>query len=332
MCGIVGFYSRKRENNDLIESMVDKIAHRGPNDRGCWSENKITMGHSRLAIIDLTKAGKQPMISASGRYIISYNGEVYNFRDIKSDLVRLNYPFCSETDTEVLLAAIQVWGIEKALAMISGMYAFAVWDRKEQVLSLVRDRVGEKPLYYGFNEGSFIFSSELSPIKHFCKNLIIDKTSLNLFFRYGYIPCPYSIYKDIHKLQPGHFVQFSTRHLENSQFPTPKIYWNPDDHNQREDNFNLDRSIDKLDELITDSVSRQMVSDVPLGAFLSGGIDSSLVSAIMQRLSSRPINTFSIGFDIKDLDEAPYARDVAKQYRIKPFGDVYKWKDVFRCY
>ncbi len=310
MCGIVGFYKRDKEvSNGLIEKMVDKIGHRGPDNRGYLSEQNITLGHSRLAIIDLSNAGKQPMISNSGRYVLTCNSEIYNFRDIRKECIRLAYNFSSKGDTEVLLAAIQIWGLEKTLTLIRGMYAFAVWDRKEQVLSLVRDRMGEKPLYYGFNKGDFVFSSELAPIKYFCNNLEINQNSLSLFFRYRYIPYPYSIYNGIYKLGPSQVVSLSSKHLTNGEIPPQKKYWQIDYHKT---NISLKEGICQLEDMIKDSIKEQIISDVPVGTFLSGGIDSSLVSAIMQQLYSHPINTFSIGFDDDNFNEAPFAKAVAK--------------------
>ena len=313
MCGVIGFYSERISSRDsLVDEMLESIGHRGPDGSGQWNYKNLVFGHNRLSIIDLSSEGDQPMTSADGRYCLSYNGEIYNFQDIRKQLVSFHYPFQGKSDSEVLLAAFQIWGLEKTLDRINGMYAFALWDQEKQTLSLVRDRMGEKPLYYGFNNGDFVFASELKPIRRFCRNLDINRDALCLFFRHNYIPSPHSIYQNIYKLRPGHFIQFTLDQIKNGECPPSKAYWRLDEHIKKPLPMDETEASCQLENRIRDSVQRQMVSDVPIGAFLSGGIDSSLVSAMMQSLSQQPIHTFSIGFDVDDLNEAPFAKEVAR--------------------
>ncbi|NEQ64726.1 MAG: asparagine synthase (glutamine-hydrolyzing) [Symploca sp. SIO2D2] len=318
MCGIIGFWDKSQrlstdQMGQTIKRMSSTLGHRGPDDQGSWLEPEvgIALGHRRLAIVDLSPEGHQPMTSANGRYVIVFNGEIYNFRELRRQLEQLGHGFCSYSDTEVMLAAFSQWGLKEAVQRFVGMFAFALWDRQERVLHLGRDRLGEKPLYYGWLGQTFLFASELKALKpHPHWQGEIDRNSLTLFLRHNYIPAPYSIYRGIAKLPPG------TTLTVNSADSTPISYWsaktvaewgvaNPYSGNATE-------AREQLDSLLRDAIRQQMVADVPLGAFLSGGIDSSTVVALMQAQSSQPIKTFSIGFDEPEYNEAPYAKAVAQ--------------------
>ena len=315
MCGITGLWQIESMDDILIQRMTDRLQHRGPDDSGEWHDPEagIYLGHRRLAILDLSPAGHQPMVSACGRYVIVYNGEVYNFRELKKELVRLGYKFRGGSDTEVILAAIIQWGLTKAINRFVGMFAFALWDRKEGVLSLARDRLGIKPLYYGITGKGFAFSSELSPltmVPGFKKK--IDRRALALYLRHNYVPAPLSIYEGIKKLLPGHIltVREFGRQTETIQ------YWSALDIVRAgiENPFDGDKweAVEELHILLKKATNCRMIADVPLGAFLSGGIDSSTVVALMQSQSSRPIKTFSIGNVIDSYDEAKYANKIAQ--------------------
>jgi asparagine synthase (glutamine-hydrolysing) len=321
MCGLTGFWDRsarkkKAELCCTVEHMACTLALRGPDDSGEWAEERsgIALGFRRLAIVDLSPAGHQPMVSASERYAIAFNGEVYNFKALREELTQQGAApvFRGHSDTEVMLAAIEAWGLEAAVKKFVGMFAFALWDRLEQTLHLVRDRVGIKPLYYGWAGDTFLFGSELKALKaHPAFRPEIDRDALTLLLRHNYIPSPYSIYKGIHKLPPGTILT-----LSGSREAEPVAYWS-----LREaagagiaDPWigTDDEAIKQLDTLLREAVGLRMVADVPLGAFLSGGIDSSAVVALMQAQSSRPVKTFSIGFHENGYDEAPHAAKVAK--------------------
>lgn len=301
-------------------NMTIAIGHRGPDDSDIWVDPDagIALGHRRLSIVDLSQEAHQPMFSAGGRYVIAFNGEVYNYKEIRKELDDLNAApmWRGHSDTEVMIAAISHWGLDAAVGRFVGMFAFALWDRKERTLHLVRDRLGEKPMYYGWIENTFLFGSEL---KALCAYPTwrgeIDRNALTLFLRYNYIPAPYSIYKGIHKVLPGSIV--TIRANSTSVDPiTPRQYWSalkvaeagvaaPFACNERE-------ACAHLDSLLRRSVGLEMVADVPLGAFLSGGVDSSVIVALMQAQSNRAVKTFTIGFTEKDYDEADYAREVAR--------------------
>ena len=286
---------------------------------GRWydAEKGIGLGHSRLSIIDLSPEGHQPMSSFSGRYMMVYNGEIYNFRKIRRELDGMNVPWRGHSDTEVLLAAIDVWGLEAAVRRSNGMFAFALWDRKERILWLCRDRLGIKPLYYARTNKGVVFGSELKAIKaHPDVSTEIDRDALALYFRHNCIPAPYTIYKNTWKLRPGHILRISKDDLRaGRELPQPHCYWDARVIAELGQNNNFqgttDEAIERLDNLLRDSVKKRMVSDVPLGAFLSGGIDSSTVVALMQAQSSRPVKTFSIGSDDTGYNEAVYAKEVA---------------------
>lgn len=298
--------------------MADQLKHRGPDDSGVWqdAEAGITLGHTRLSIQDVTTHGHQPMVSPSERYILSYNGEIYNFLDLQRELQQAGSAFRGHSDTEVLLAAIESWGVEKALTRLVGMFAFGVWDRRERTLTLARDRMGEKPLYYGWQGKSFLFASELKALTaHPDWEGEIDRDALTLYMRYHYIPAPHSIYKGIFKLSPGTLLQISADSFS-AQSPQPKAYWQLKEVAEQGAGNILDMSdteaVNALDQLLRNSIRGQLISDVPLGAFLSGGIDSSTVVALMQAESTRPVKTFTIGFHEGEFNEAEQAKAVAR--------------------
>jgi len=324
MCGIAGFVNPSRglcgpELEELAFNMVATLRHRGPDDQGVWADpsSGVGLAHRRLAIQDLSAEGHQPMHSADGRYVLIFNGEIYNFYEIKSDLERAGHIFRGHSDTEVMLAAFCEYGIDLALERFVGMFAFALWDRQEDALYLARDRAGEKPLYYGWNRGIFLFGSELKALcafPHFRAD--VDSQSLALYMRYSYIPAPHSIYQNIFKLPPGCILKVDRAHFERLQTPEPRQYWSlwstVEDGLTQPFEGDVLAATDRLAELLHESVAMQMVADVPIGAFLSGGIDSSVIVALMQAQSRRPIKTFSIGFEDAEYDEAPFARAVAK--------------------
>ena len=325
MCGISGFYSRSSSTFDnVVVKMNLAISHRGPDSNGTWSDKDsgIVLGHQRLSIIDLSLAGHQPMRSSSDRFILTYNGEVYNHLEIRKQIENenSNIKWRGNSDTETLIEAIDLWGVEIALQKIDGMFAFAVWDQKTRSLTLARDRIGEKPLYYGWQgKGEnkvFLFGSELKALKvHPEFNREISRDAIALQLRHLCIPAPYSIYKDIYKLLPGHYLQLSENDLKKNLLPNSKSYWSLTEKAIYGNNNRLnleEKDIQKeLEKFLLTSVKKQMISDVPIGVFLSGGIDSSTVAALMQSQSDNPIKTFTIGFDENDYNEAIYAKQIA---------------------
>lgn len=321
MCGFAGFASdRKNWGADdmygVVNRMSEALIHRGPDDHGSWIDNEagVALGFRRLSIIDLSPAGHQPMLSDSGRFAIVFNGEVYNFEAIRRELLaaRLAPPFRGHSDTEVILAAIEAWGLQEAVKRFIGMFAIALWDRRSRELHLVRDRLGVKPLYYGWTGGSFVFGSELKALRrHPAFNPEVDRRSLASLVRYNFIPAPYTIYRDIRKLTPGCILTVGPGRSSAEE----KAYWSVEEAVECgvSDPWKASytEAVDELDRLLRDSIRLRMVADVPLGVFLSGGIDSTVVTALMQDQSSRPIRTFSIGFHEEGYDEAKNAAAVA---------------------
>jgi asparagine synthase (glutamine-hydrolysing) len=303
----------------ILRAMTAELTHRGPDDAGTWidAEAGVALGHRRLSILDLSPHGAQPMQSACGRYVISYNGEIYNFDRLRAELegaVAVLPAWRGHSDTEVMLAAISHWGLEKAVERLVGMFAFALWDRRERTLFLVRDRLGEKPLYYGWLGGTLVFASELKALKrHPSWRGDIDRDALALLLRHNYIPAPHSIYKHIRKLPPGTWLRITPGAAAGAL--EPHIYWSAREVAERGTRGQLSLSrteaVQHLDPLLRESVKQQMVADVPLGAFLSGGIDSSTVVALMQAQSTSRVKTFTIGFREAGYDEAPHAQAVA---------------------
>jgi asparagine synthase (glutamine-hydrolysing) len=294
--------------------MAAELVHRGPDDAGAHAEpeSDLAFGFRRLAIVDLTEAGHQPMVSASGRSVIVFNGEIYNAEDLRRDLAARGIRFRGHSDTEVLLEACEAWGINATLPRLIGMFAFAVFDRTTRRLSLARDRFGKKPLYLAQHGGAVLFGSELRALRaHPLFEAVQDDRALSAFLRYGWVPAPLSIYKDVEQLPPGGLAAIGTD-------GTVRVerWWRPDVIAAAAKANPLEGSdgelLDRLDDVLKDSVRRRMVADVPLGAFLSGGIDSSLIVALMQELGGGQTKTFSIGFEEAAFDEAPHARAVAR--------------------
>ena len=316
MCGITGFVRFGGQASALAtvaRSMADTLSHRGPDDSGVWvdAEAGIALAHRRLSILDLSPAGHQPMVSACGRFVIVFNGEIYNHRDLRDRLTEIAWR--GHSDTETLLATIVACGVEEALCRCAGMFAFALWDRQTRSLMLARDRLGEKPLYYGWRGGVFLFGSELKALRaHPSFSAEIDRDVLALFLRHNYVPAPYSIYRGIFKLPPGTYLTLAATDPANI-LPTPTSYWRALDATRTVVRDDLDdvAAVDELDAHLRRSIADQMLADVPLGAFLSGGVDSSTVVALMQAQSARPVRTFTIGFHDKGYNEAEHAHTVA---------------------
>jgi asparagine synthase (glutamine-hydrolysing) len=330
MCGIAGLLDQNI-SREMLESkgkaMLQTLVHRGPDAGEHWSSetHNLLLAHRRLAIQDLSDSGSQPMHSASQRYCVVFNGEIYNFREIASDLNQHGHQFIGHSDTEVLLAAIEEWGLQAAVQKFIGMFAFALWDKRDAILHLCRDRLGEKPLYYGWQNKVFYFASELKAIEVCTETKqTINHEGLSNFLRYGYVPAPISIYQGLYKLPPGTILSlpvdvlvsqsgFSPVAGEANAYPRP--YWSVlDSANKGLANplKNENEAINELDQLLRTTIKRQLIADVKVGTFLSGGIDSSLVSAIAQHESSEKIKTYTIGFSEKEYDESAYAEKIAK--------------------
>ena len=322
MCGIAGLLDHHGRLDgaklaSIAQRMAHAMVHRGPDDSGCWVDERcgVAFGHQRLSIVDLSPAGRQPMKSADGRFVMTYNGEIYNATALRTELEQAGLApvWRGHSDTEVLLAAIAAWGVGSALQRCVGMFAFALWDAKTRSLTLARDRAGEKPLYYAESRGVLLFGSELKALQ--ASGLFaptIDRGSLALFMRHGYVPGPRTIYADVHKLRPGALATWQA----GRDSAVIEDYWRPLDvalqgqasarpWDERE-------AEERLEHLLRQSIRGQLVADVPVGAFLSGGIDSSAVVALMQRESSRPVRTFSIGFAEDAYNEAHHAKEVAR--------------------
>ena len=319
MCGITGLLDRRSRLAEgplaaVARAMNDTLAHRGPDGDGIWTDPiaGIALGHRRLAIVDLSPTGVQPMHSADGRWVVTYNGEIFNFGDLRTDLARAGVQFRGTSDTEVMLEGFARWGVRETLVRLVGMFAIALWDRKERTLWLMRDRLGVKPLYYACDGARLVFGSELKALRAapgFAPS--IDRDALVAYFRHANVPGAATIYRESRKLLPGTLLVWR----EGSE-PSTEIYWSARtaaEHGRSHWNAPVDRdgAIETLDTLLRDAVGRRMVADVPLGAFLSGGIDSSTVVALMQAQSSRPVRTFTIGYDRTDYDEARHAAAVA---------------------
>lgn len=315
MCGFAGFLTTAGLDSfeATLSRMADAIRHRGPDDSGLWADRATGIGlaHRRLSIVDLSPAGHQPMVSFTGRYMVVFNGEIYNHLALRKNLPPAA-AWRGHSDTETLLAGFEVWGVIATIRRAIGMFAIAVWDRESQTLTLVRDRIGEKPLYYGWQGATFLFGSELKALRahpDFCSD--VDRDALCLFMRHNYIPAPYSIYQNIFKLPPGCSLTVSLRERE----PKISAYWSLAQVAEAgvvtPFEGNAEQSVDELEALLKDAVGQQMMADVPLGAFLSGGIDSSTVVALMQAQSSRPVKTFTIGFNEEGYNEAVHAKAVA---------------------
>lgn len=313
MCGILGYSVLKNYNSfrGSVPAMAARIMHRGPDHQDYWfSPNSRTgLGHCRLSIIDLSPQGHQPMVSHSGRYVLVYNGEVYNFRDLKETFLKQGFSFHGHSDTEVVLQCIEAYGLTEATLHLNGMFAFACYDTVDDRLHLVRDRFGEKPLYYYHKAGVFLFASELHSFKGAPVTLEVNRDALSLYFKYGYIPAPYTIYENVYKLEPGHHMVVQDAKIIHS----PKPYWTLNPYDSQKASLDTDEAaLERVSFLLKKSVKNRMISDVSLGAFLSGGIDSSLIVALMQEQSTQRVKTFTIGFDASGFDEARHAEAIAK--------------------
>jgi asparagine synthase (glutamine-hydrolysing) len=320
MCGFAGYIDARGGTEEVaLEAVAGRMAqvlrHRGPDDQGVWADPKagVAFGHRRLSILDLSTAGHQPMFSPTGRFVIVYNGEIYNCEQLRQALLRENpnLRFRGRSDTEVMLAAFERWGVESSLERMNGMFAFALWDQQDRILFLARDRFGEKPLYYGWAGHNFLFGSELKALRaHWAFDADINRDAIAAYLRFNCIPAPYSVYHNIYKLPPASLLQYSAGEFK------IKAYWSLRACVLRAISKPFSGSVedacDELDRLLRDAVKLRMHADVPLGAFLSGGIDSSLLVALMQAQATRPVRTFSIGFYDPAYDEAQDARAIAQ--------------------
>ncbi len=309
MCGIVGFCSKKSAEpwSENLEAAVATLRLRGPDDNGTWLKGGVGLGHTRLSILDLSEHGHQPMLSRTGRYVMVFNGEVYNFRDIRNELSGLGHIFRGSGDSEVIIAAYEEWGLS-ATSRFIGMFAIALWDQQEQKLILIRDRLGVKPLYYGWDGNTLWFGSELKALRAFkAWRPEINRDALSDFFRFGYINAPRSIYNNVYKLPPAYMLVWDL-----VAEPTVESYWSILDKLHTPLQGDEEELTAQLEALMVDAFKLRMVSDVPVGVFLSGGVDSSLVTAILQRHLGEQVHTFTIGFKEEKYNEAPHAQRVAE--------------------
>ena len=316
MCGLTGFLlskSLKSENSlyEYLTKMTNSLTHRGPDASGFWycTDSNIFLGHRRLSIIDLSSNGEQPMHSNNNRFVMVFNGEIYNYRELKLELMKnFDIKFKNNTDTQVLLESINAYGLDITLKKIEGMFAFALWDKTEKCLFLVRDRIGKKPLYWGRSNEGIIFGSEIKSIlKYDNLNKSLDQKSISAFLKFSYINSPNTIFKNISKVEPGHYIKFINNKLEKTQ------YWNLNHFIKKKKNIKTDSLIEsEVENLIEDATVKRLVSDVPLGIMLSGGIDSSLITALAQKNLKSKLKTFSVKFEEKEFDESGFAREIAK--------------------
>ena len=350
MCGIAGIFGplRKEDLEYSISKMSKTLLHRGPDDSGVWvdEENGIALGHQRLSILDLSSAGHQPMASPCGDFVVIFNGELYNNLQLRKKLNNSKYKqsWKGHSDTETLVSAFSQWGINKTLDQLIGMFAIAVWDVKTKELCIIRDRLGEKPLYYGWSNDVFLFGSELKALRSYKGfNNAISRNVLSLYMKYMYVPSPYSIFENIYKLDPGSILRIDcngrTKSLDkitssvfNCKGFSIKPWYSLSDvakKNQSDPIRNEHEAIGLFEKTLLDSIKSQMISDVPLGAFLSGGIDSSIIVALMSKISKGPIKTFTIGFEESAFNEAVYAKEVAKHLGTEHYELYVKESDAF---
>jgi len=302
MCGIAGFFGKG--NDVILKAMTETLRHRGPDDLGIYYQENVGFGHTRLSIIDLSQAGHQPMKNVEGTIYIIFNGEMYNFLELKKKIID-KYNFRSKTDTEVILCLYEEYG-EDCFSMLDGMFAIAIYDKRKNKILLARDRMGKKPLYWTVQDGTLIFGSELKALlKHPSFKKEIDFNSLNKYLTFEYVPTPHSIYNNVYKLEPGYFLEYDGKNIKK------KKYWDIEFGKEKFDFLNINKIVEELDERFDNAVKKRMVSDVPLGVFLSGGIDSSSIAYYAQKNSKNKIKTFSIGFKEESFDESSYARQVS---------------------
>lgn len=327
MCGLAGFFSDCSQGTEALQllAMLDKIKHRGPDDLGVWDNGKLYLGHTRLSIHDLSQAGHQPMKSECQKHLLVFNGEIYNYHQLKSELKYLNLKFQGDSDTEVLLACLKNWGVEKTLTKIDGMFAFSYWNAETNDLFLARDRMGEKPLYWFHNNNQLAFASELnSLVVGINQPLEISTLSVDLFLKFSYIPAPHSIYDHIYKLLPGHFGKFNLNDL--SQSISIVQYFSP---NVVDRDLRCEKTAtNTLEDLLLNSIDERLAADVSVGAFLSGGIDSSLVCALAKNGLDKDIDTFTIGFNETEFDESVFAKDVAKHLNCRNHVEIIEQQDM----
>lgn len=319
MCGIVGFFDPNKslptaQMRATVLKMAATLESRGPDDEGSWvdAEAGIALGHRRLSIIDLSQAGHQPMVSEGGRFVISYNGEVYNFAELRRELENKGAAFRGGSDTEVVLAAVEAWGVEAATKRLIGMFSFAVWDRESRSITLVRDRLGIKPLYWGWSGEVLFFGSQPGAFsRHPAWTPEIDREALAAYLRHNYVPGPRSIFRSVEKLEPGCLVEIGPDRAVGR-----RRYWDLQtiarDGVRDRSTMSDSEAVESLDQLLRDAVKRRMVADVPLGVSLSGGIDSSTVAALMQAQCDQPVKSFTIGFHEEGYNEAEHAKAVAR--------------------
>lgn len=341
VCGLAGVLLSERKSvpiSDLVDDMAATLAHRGPDSGGNWVDTAkgIGLSHRRLSIVDLSEHGQQPMMSQNRRYVLAYNGEVYNHLEVRAHLEQETGPirWSGHSDTETIVEAIAHWGVEKTLTELVGMFAMAVWDRQAGELTLARDRIGEKPLYFGVLQGTLVFGSELKAlIKVPQITFAVNPQAVASFMRVGYVPEPHSIYESISKVPAGTFVTFSKEGVARNILPPPQSYWSFVDVAKKglalqSEKTSLSDAVDTLEALLSRSIEGQLMGDVPVGAFLSGGIDSSTVVALMQKLSRAPVKTFSIGFSEIGFDESRYAEAVAKHLGTDHYSMTVSAKDA----
>lgn len=330
MCGLAGIFARHEGSSRTVRLMTSVLRHRGPDDAGFWADNEagLALGHVRLSILDTSPAGHQPMVSACGRFIIAFNGEIYNHMDLRRELAAVSAApsWLGHSDTETLLAAVAQWGVTEALRRCWGMFALALWDREQGTLHLARDRMGEKPLYYGWAGGQFSFASELKAFRsHPAFQRRLSPAAVQQYLRFGYVPAPLSIWQDVYKLEPGTILSVTSpltgppdlplRPGEKCSGSTMARFWSlaeTIDAGAAERLADDATALAQLEDVMSNAVRRQMISDVPLGTFLSGGLDSSLVVALMQKSSATPVRSFTVGFEDAAFDESPFAAAVAR--------------------
>ena len=330
MCGLAGYFDFKGVSDNILSDMCFSLHHRGPDSRDIWRDDNIGLVHTRLSILDLTSNGSQPMKSSSGRYVIIFNGEIYNHKKLRQTNQFQNYQWNSDTDTETILELIEHYGISKTLNEIEGMFAFALWDKKKKSLTLARDPLGQKPLYYGWINGKFLFASELKAIRAINElDFQIDRESLSIFVKVGFIPSPLTIYKGIKKLEPGKYCQLKP-YLKNEidYYTYYSLKDQIDETNKIKNTITDSEYKNKLRNVLTSSVKKQQISDVPIGAFLSGGIDSSLITALMQETNDKQIDTFTIGFENTNYDESTHAREISRVIGTRYHEIIVNYKSI----
>lgn len=329
MCGFLGFVNFNGVGLNNLKAISANLHHRGPDDSSEYIDNlkKIYFSHSRLSIIDISKNGIQPMQSKSGRYILMFNGEIYNFKSLKEKYLT-NYNFKSTSDTEVILALIELYGFSDTIKKLEGMFAISLYDKLLNKIYLAKDRFGEKPLYYFHTKkkNQFFFTSDLIVLSK--TNLIskeINDFAINLYFKYNYIPSPFSIYKDIYKLEPGTILEYN---IDNNKFHLFNYFKSIDLFKEKKNNLNYENATLKLEKLLIEKIKDQLIADVPLGTFLSGGIDSTLVTSIIAKQFNQNIDAFTIGFDNKEFDETNKAREIAKYLQINHHVEILNKKHI----